>query len=313
MDQQHKVGVLGCGNVGMAAAYTLFNRDIASDLILVDKDYERAEGEAMDMMHAQAFADPVDVRAGTYEDLGDAKVIVVAAGTGRKPGETRLDLLNRNVAIFKEVVAELDRHAPNAVLAVATNPVDVITYVIQKLSNRPPNHVIGTGTMLDTARFRALLGAHYGVDPRNVHSFIIGEHGDSEVPVWSKASIGGLRLAERTVLGKPFEKARMDELFEKVRYAGRDVIKRKGFTSSAIGVVIAHLVETILHDQHSVLTVSVDMEGEYGLNDVCLSIPCVIGHDGVEGRILPELTDDENAALQNSASVLRESIEAIDL
>lgn len=311
MMKKQAVGIIGCGNVGIAAAYTLFNRDKASDIILIDMDERKAEGEAMDMMHAQAFAEPVNVRAGSYEDLAEAKVVVISAGSGRKAGESRLDLLNRNVSIFKGIVSELDKHAPDAVLVIATNPVDIITYVVQKLSKRPRFQVIGTGTMLDTARFRAALGKRYGVDPRNVHAFIVGEHGDSEVPIWSKASIGGLRLKEGTVLGKDFDKQEMDELFEQVRYAGREVIARKGFTNSAIGVVIAQLVETILDDQHSVLTVGVELEGEFGLSDVCLSIPCVVGHAGVEGRILPELSDEELEALKKSAGVLRESIEAI--
>jgi L-lactate dehydrogenase len=313
MNRKQTVGILGCGNVGIAAAYTLFNRDVASDLILVDMDRKRAEGEAMDMSQGQAFAHPVQVRAGDYADLSDAKVVVVAAGTGRKAGESRLDLLNRNVAIFKDVVKHLDEHAPDAVLVIATNPVDIITYVVQKLSIRPRERVVGTGTMLDTTRFRSMLGQYYSVDPRNIHSFILGEHGDSQVPLWSKASIGGLRLKERTVLGKPFDEKIMNEIFEQVRYAGREVISRKGYTNLAIGVCIAQLVETILDDQHSVLTVSVQLEGEYGIHDVAMSIPCIVGHAGVEGRVLPELTEEELAALENSANVLKESISAIDV
>lgn len=311
MIQKRTIGIIGTGKVGMAAAYTLFCRDVASDIILVDKDERRAEGEAMDLMHGQTLAEPVSVRAGSYASLGAAQVIVVAAGTGRKEGESRLDLLNRNVAIFREIVAELDRYAPHAILVIATNPVDIITYVVQQLSRRPHSQIIGTGTMLDTARFRALLGQFYGVDPRSVDAGIFGEHGDSEVPIWSRASIGGMRLVDGTVLGKRFDRGAMDALFEQVRYAGREVIARKGFTSSAIGLVIAELVETILDDQHTVLTVGVQFEGEYGIRDVCLSIPCVVGHLGVEGRILPELSEEEMAAMQHSADVLKESIGAI--
>lgn len=313
MDRTHTVGIVGCGHVGMAAAYTLFLRDVASEIVLVDMDARRAEGEAMDLMHAQAFADPVEVRAGGFEDLSGAKVVVISAGAGRKAGESRLDLLNRNVAMFRDMVASLDQHAPDAVLVIATNPVDVITYVVQKLSKRPAHHVIGTGCMLDTARFRSLLGERYGVDPRNVHAFIIGEHGDSEVPVWSRASIGGLRIVERDVMGVKFDRAEFDELFERVRFAGREVIARKGYTNTAIGVVIAQLVETILDDQHSVLTVGVNMDGEYGLDGVCMSIPCIVGHDGIEGRIIPVLNDEEMAGVQRSAEVLKESIALIGL
>lgn len=313
MIQKRTLGIIGAGNVGMAAAYVLFNRDVVSDMILVDKDGQKAEGEAMDMMHGQAFAEPVTVRAGSYADLADAQVIVIAAGTGRKAGESRLDLLRRNVAIFQEVVGELDRHAPGAILAIATNPVDIITHVVQHLSTRPPEHVIGTGTMLDTARFRALLGQHYGVDPRSVHAYILGEHGDSEVPIWSKASIGGLSIMHHPVLGRTFEREAMNELFERVRYAGREVIARKGFTSTAIGLVIAELVETVLDDQRTVLTVSVCMRGEYGVDGLCMSIPCVVGQRGVEGRIVPDLSDDELAAMARSADVLRESVDGLEL
>jgi len=313
MIQKRTIGILGTGKVGMAAAYCLFNHDTASDLIFVDQDEQRAEGEAMDLMHGASFAEPVTVRAGSYASLGSAQVIVISAGAGRKAGESRLDLLNRNVAIFREAVTELDRHAPNAVLVVATNPVDVITHVIQQLSTRPRNRVIGTGTMLDTSRFRALLGQHYGVDPRSVHAYVLGEHGDSEVPIWSNAQIGGLRIQERPVLGKPFDEGSMNALFERVRYAGREVIARKGFTNSAIGIVLGHLCETILDDQRSVLTVSVPFEGEYGVEGVCMSLPCVVGQNGIEGRIVPVLEEGEESLMRHSAEVLRTSMEGMKL
>ncbi|HOE67023.1 MAG TPA: L-lactate dehydrogenase [Candidatus Hydrogenedentes bacterium] len=313
MIQKRTVGILGAGKVGMAAAYGMFNADTVSEMILVDKDEQRAEGEAMDLMHGASLAEPVTVRSGSFASLGSSQLVVVSAGTGRKPGETRLDLLNRNVAIFREIVAELDRHAPNAILVVATNPVDIITHVIQQLSQRPRSRVIGTGTMLDTSRFRALLGQHYGVDPRSVHAYILGEHGDSEVPIWSNASIGGLRLRERPVLGKSFDEGAMNALFERVRFAGREVIARKGFTSSAIGIVIQHLCETILDDQRTVLTVSVPFEGEYGIEGVCMSLPCVVGQNGIEGRIVATLSDEETVAMRHSASVIKESMQGISL
>ena len=313
MIQKRTVGIIGCGNVGSAAAYVLFNRDVASDIILVDKDPRRAEGEAMDLMHGQAFAEPVNVHAGTFEDLAGAQVIVMAAGTPRKEGESRLDLLNRNVTILRDIVQQLDTFAPNAILVIATNPVDIVTYVVQKLSQRPSRTVIGTGTMLDTARFRALLGKYYGVDPRSVHAYILGEHGDSEVPIWSKVSIGALRIFEGPVLGKETDRVSLDRLFQDVRFAGKEVIARKGFTSAAIGLVIAELVETILDDQHTVLTVSVHLDGEYGISNVCLSLPCVVGHLGVEGCILPHLEPEELSALKQSAQVLKDMIQHLNL
>jgi L-lactate dehydrogenase len=309
--QRRTVGIVGTGNVGVAAAYALFNRRVASEIVLIDKDHRRAEGEAMDLMHGQSLVGPVTVRAGSYEDLGDAQVVILSAGVGQRPGETRLDLLNRNAEVFREIARELDRHAPGAILVVATNPVDVLTYVLQELSERPNGRIIGTGTLLDTARFRALLGARYGVDPRSVHAYILGEHGDSEVPLWSDASIGSLRLVDGAVLGRTFDREAMDALFEHVRRAAYEIIERKGYTNLAIGVVLAQLVEAILGDQKSVLPVSVRLEGEYGLTDVCLSIPCVIGCQGVEARVPPAPDESELAGLRRSAGILKDSLAGI--
>ncbi len=306
--QKRTVGVIGTGNVGVAAAYALFMQQTSSDLILLDKDQRRAEGEALDLMHGQTFAGPTRVRVGDYADLAEAQVIVLAAGAGQRPGETRLDLMGRNVAVFRAILTELDRHAPTALLVIATNPVDVLTYVAQALSTRPPQRIIGTGTMLDTARFRSLLGEHYGVDPRSVHAYILGEHGDTEFPVWSDARIGGLRLVGNTINGRPYDRPALDAIFERTRRSAYDIIERKGYTNLAIGLVIARLVQTILDGQHSVLPVSVRLQGEYGISGVCLSLPSVVSEDGLETSILPELDDTELTAMHHSANVLRERI-----
>lgn len=310
--QRRTVGIVGTGNVGTAAAYALFNQRLASELVLLDADRERAEGEAMDLMHGQVLVGSMTARAGEYADLKGAQVVVVSAGVSQQsPDETRLQLLSRNVDIFREVVAELDAHAPDAILIVATNPVDVLTYVTQEESTRSPERIIGTGTLLDTARFRALLGQHYGVDPRSVHAYILGEHGDSEVPIWSQASIGGQPLTEGDVLDTPFDSQALQALFEKARDAAYEIIRRKGHTDSAIGVVIARLVRTILNDEKSVLPVSVRPDGAYDIKGTCLSLPCVIGRTGVQGRVLPDLSEDEEQALRASAEVLRESLNAL--
>ncbi|AEP11070.1 MULTISPECIES: L-lactate dehydrogenase [Chloracidobacterium] len=306
--QKRTVGVIGTGNVGVAAAYALFMQQTASDLILLDKDQRRAEGEALDLMHGQTFAGPTRVRVGDYADLAEAQVIVIAAGVGQRPGETRLDLMERNVAVFRAILTELDRHAPTALLVIATNPVDVLTYVAQELSTRPPQRILGTGTMLDTARFRSLLGEHYGVDPRSVHAYILGEHGDTEFPVWSDARIGGLRLVGNTINGRPYDRPALDAIFERTRRSAYDIIERKGYTNLAIGLVIARLVQTILDGQHSVLPVSVRLQGEYGISGVCLSLPGIVSENGLETSILPELDDTELAAMHHSANVLRERI-----
>ena len=309
MIQRRKVGIVGTGNVGAAAAYAIFNQSLASEIVLVDKDARRAEGEAMDLMHGQLLVSRMNVEAGDYSDLVGAQVIVISAGAGQKsPDETRLDLLQRNADIFRQIIAELDAHAPGAILLIATNPVDVLTYISQELSERPAHRIIGTGTLLDTARFRALLGQHYGVDPRSVHAYILGEHGDSEVPIWSNATIGGQPILDEAVLGRPFDRDVMQGIFEQARDAAYEIIDRKGHTDTAIGVVIARLVRTILSDQKSVLPVSVRPDGAYGLvDDVCLSTPCVVGIEGVEDHVTPALSDEELEGLKASAETLKQS------
>lgn len=315
MIQRRTVGIVGTGHVGVAAAYALFLQNIASDLILIDIDERRAEGEAMDLMHGQALAGRVTVRSGDYADLAPAQVIVISAGASQQsPDETRLQLLQRNASIFRSIIGELDRHAPDAILIVATNPVDVLTYVSQALSSsRPDARVIGTGTLLDTSRFRALLGRRYHVDPRSVHAYILGEHGDSEVPIWSNADIGGTPILDAEVLGIPFDRGAMQALFEQAKNAAYEIIDRKGYTNTAIGVVIARIVRAILNDEKSVLPVSVRLSGEYGMADVCLSIPCVVGIEGVEARVPPDLSADERDGLHASAEVLKRSLAELDL
>ena len=313
MIQKRTIGIIGTGHVGMAAAYAVFLRGLASEIILIDKDPRRAEGEAMDLMHGQAFVGSVTVRSGDYKDLAAAQVVVITAGVGQKPGESRLALLNRNADVFRDIIGKLDEHSPQSVLIIATNPVDVLTYVTKALTRRSSNLVIGTGTMLDTARIRALLGQYYGVDPRSVHAFILGEHGDSEVPVWSLARIGGVPLMGNTVLGKAYDQAELDRLFESVRNAAYEIIDRKGYTNTAIGSAIARLVHAIMDDQRSVLPVSRQLNGHYGIHDVCLSIPSIIGQEGIADAILPQLDDTELQGLRLSAELLRECIQGIRL
>lgn len=314
MLQKQSVAIIGTGNVGVAAAYALFTQRIASEIILVDLNKEKAEGEAMDLMHGQLLVGNVKVRAGSYEDLTDTQVIVVTAGVGQKsPDESRLELLNRNAAVFNDIISKLDKYAPEAILIIATNPVDILTYISQKLSKRKPERIMGTGTLLDTARFRSLLGSYYDVDPQSVHAYILGEHGDSEVPIWSQANIGGKSIEYNTVMGKPYNKEKLQELFEKAKNAAYEIIERKGFTNSAIGVVIARIVEGILEDEKSVIPVSVYWKDEYGISDVCMSLQSVIGMEGVKGRVTPNLNDEEIAGLRKSANILKESLSEIEM
>jgi L-lactate dehydrogenase len=314
MIQRRTVGIVGTGNVGTAAAYAMFNQSLASEILLLDQDSRRAEGEAMDLMHGQQLVGRITCRAVDYPAMGNAQIIVLSAGASQKsPDETRLDLLQRNADIFREIIIQLDKHAPNAILVVATNPVDVLTYICQELSTRPNRRIIGTGTLLDTARFRALLGRHYGVDPRSVHAYILGEHGDSEVPIWSNATIGGQNVYQRTVLGKEWEAETMQSIFEQARDAAYEIIDRKGHTDTAIGVVIARIVRAVLEDQQNVLPVSTRPDGAYGIEDVCLSIPCVVGLEGMEKRVDPELSEDEQEALRASAQALLDSRNGLDI
>jgi len=314
MIQRRTVGIVGTGNVGTAAAYAIFNQGLASEIMLLDKDARRAEGEAMDLMHGQLLAGRVTCRAVEYPEMSNAQVIILAAGASQQaPDETRLELLERNARIFREIITQLDKHAPEAILVVATNPVDVLTYLSQEMSRRPHRRIVGTGTLLDTARFRALLGRHYGVDPRSVHAYILGEHGDSEVPIWSNATIGGQLIHRETVLGREWDEDTMEAIFEQARNAAYEIIERKGHTDTAIGVVIARIVRAIMEDQQNVLPVSVRPQGAYDIDDVCLSTPCVLGIEGIEAHVNPTLSDAERTALQKSAQALRDSRAGLDL
>jgi L-lactate dehydrogenase len=304
--QAVRIAVVGAGHVGATFAYTLLLSGLAAEIVLIDAAPARAEGEAMDLNHAVPFAPPTRVWAGAYADCAGAAVTVVAAGAAQNPGETRLDLVKRNAAIFREVVPEVARHSPDGLILVATNPVDVLTYAAWKLSGLPAERVLGSGTILDTARFRSLLSRHYGVDPRSVHAFIIGEHGDSEVPVWSLANIAGMRLPDYCAAqGLPFDRAAMDDIFRQTRDAAYHIIERKGATYYAVAAGLMRIVEAVLRDQRTVLSVSSLIRGHYGLEDVCLSLPTVVRRRGVERVLKLDLSPAEVAALQRSSEVLK--------
>jgi len=311
LDPGH-VGIIGVGHVGMAAAAALFHASLVSRLTLVDLDEARAEGEAMDLMHGQALVGACDVRSGGIADLAGAAVVVVCAGVSQQPGETRIDLLGRNVDVFRSVAGDLDRHAPDAVVLVATNPVDVMARVFAELSSRPSSKVVGTGTTLDSARLRALLGRHYRLDPQSVHGYVLGEHGDTEMVPWSLVSIGGTAIRDRTVLGVPWDEPAMHDLAEQVRVAAYEIIARKGWTSWAIGSVIRELVAAVLRDERTIAPVSVPLTGEYGIEGPWLSLPARIGRAGVDGVIAPPLEPEEEALLAASASALADVHAALD-
>ncbi|WP_324718156.1 L-lactate dehydrogenase [Carboxydochorda subterranea] len=307
-----KVGIVGTGLVGSTIAYTLLVKGPHCELVLVDVNRDKAEGDAMDLRHGMPLAGPMPIRAGDYAELAGADVVILSAGVAQRPGETRLDLLKRNARITTEVVRQVVRFAPHAILLVVTNPVDVLSYVAQKTSGLPPSRVIGSGTLLDTMRLRYLLGEYFGCDPRSVHAYVIGEHGDSEIPVWSLANIAGVRISE---LGPRWERGRVQEdlarIFEEVRTAAYQIIQRKGATYYGIALAVARLVESILYHQHSVLTVSTLVDGWHGIDDVYLGMPCVVGRSGIERMVDLPLAPEELRALERSASVLKQAISEV--
>jgi len=309
-----RVAIVGVGNVGATFAYALLLSGLASEIVLIDQNRARAEGEAMDLNHAVPFASPARVWAGDYTDCAGAAVTVITAGAAQKPGETRLDLVKKNAGIFRQIVPQIARHNPDGIILVTTNPVDVLAYVAWKLSGLPAQRVIGSGTILDTARFRYLLSQHYGVDPRSVHALIIGEHGDSEVPVWSLANIAGMRLKDFCCFQDVmYDQAKLDDIFRETRDAAYHIIERKGATYYAIGAGLVRVVEAILRDQSTVLSVSTLIDKYYGIDDVYLSLPAVVDRGGIEGVLRLAIDDSETVGLRRSAEVLKSTIAQLEL
>lgn len=308
-----KVGIVGTGMVGSSFAYALMQRGIATEMVLINDVVERAVGEMMDLSHGLSFTKPMRIIAGDYPDLAGANVVVVTAGAAQKPGETRLDLLAKNAAIFRSIVPKIVRYNPDGIILIATNPVDLLTYISLKESGLPPAKVIGSGTILDTSRFRFLLGQYYGVDPRSVHAYIVGEHGDSEIPLWSLANIGGVRLQEFAPLqNKKYNQDDMNEIFVSVRDAAYEIIKRKGATYYAIGLGLLSIVEAILGNYRSVLSVSSLMTGQYGVTDMCLSLPCVVGANGIEETLTLPMSKEEEEGFRASAEKLKETFATLE-
>ena len=311
-----KTGVVGSGFVGATAAYALVMRGVGRRVVLVDQNRARAESEADDILHAVPFAHPVEVTAGDYTDLAGCKVVIVSAGVGQKPGETRIQLLERNAQVFKQVIPNILQSAPQTVLLIATNPVDVMTHLAARYAGEagvPSVRVIGSGTTLDTARFRALVGRQLKVDPQHIHAYVLGEHGDSEVLAWSQVTVGGIPLDEFCT-GREVSICEDDyvEIDEKVRRAAYHIIEGKGATYYGIGSAIARIVEVILQDERSILTVCTPTEDVAGVKDVTVSLPNLIGGEGIIQTFFPNLSDTETAALQNSAQVVRSVIDQLE-
>jgi L-lactate dehydrogenase len=309
-----RIAIIGVGNVGATFAHALLLSSLAAEIVLIDHNHHKAEGEAMDLNHAIPLVTPTRIWAGDYADCAGATLTVITAGSAQKPGETRLDLLQRNISIFQSIVPQIVRHNPDGLILVATNPVDILSYATWKISGLPAQRVLGSGTILDTARLRYLLSQQFGVDARSVHAYIIGEHGDSEVPVWSLANIAGMRLTEYCAAnGTSCEMDLLQGIFEQTRDAAYHIIERKGATYYAISAGLVAIVQAILRDQNSVLSVSSLIESYYGIHDVYLSLPCIVDHGGVEKMLRLDLSAEEIKGLQNSAKVLKETLKQLEL
>jgi L-lactate dehydrogenase len=308
-----KVGIVGSGFVGATAGYALVMQGVGRELVLVDKNPNRAEAEADDIRHAVPFANALEIRAGEYDALEGCRVVVISAGVGQKPGETRLQLLQRNAAVFHEVVPAVLEHAPDAVLVIATNPVDVMTHLAVRYAAEcgvPSGRVLGSGTTLDTARFRSLLGDHCGVDSQHIHAHVIGEHGDSEVLTWSLVAVGGMPLESFVKMREiNLSEQVRNEIDKQVRNAAYTIIQGKGATYYGIGSALARIVKAILHDQRAVMTVCVPTEKVGDVSDVTLSLPRLVGGTGVLQTFPLPLDDEEKKQLNRSAGVIRKALD----
>jgi L-lactate dehydrogenase len=312
-----KIGIVGTGLVGSTAAYALVMQGIGRKIVLVDLNKARAQAEADDIFHAVPFAHPMQVEAGDYSDLAGSRVVIITAGVNQKPGETRLQLLERNAAVFREVVPQVLTHAPDAILVVATNPVDVMTHLTARYAadfGVPSQRVVGSGTTLDTARFRTLLGTHFGVDPHHVHGYVVGEHGDSEVLTWSQATIGGTTLeAFCRLQDMCLDEETKADIDRRVRRAAYNIIAGKGATYYGIGGALARIVDVITHDQRAILTVCTPMPDVAGVADVTVSLPHLIGGEGILATLPIPLDEEERLALNASARTIRDVVDALEV
>ena len=314
MIQNGKIAVVGAGYVGATFAYALMISGLASHIVLIDANHERAEGEAMDLNHGASFARPVAIHVGDYPDCAGAEIVVITAGTAQQPGESRLALVQRNLAVYRQIIKKIILYAEEAVLLIVTNPVDVMSYAAWKLSGFPSRRVIGSGTVLDTSRLRYLLSQHCRVDVKNVHAYIIGEHGDSEVPVWSLANVAGMRFEQYCIsCERRCDRQEREGIFSMVKESAYEVISRKGATYYAVGLALVEIVQSILRNENSVLTVSSLLQDYHGIQDVYLSVPAIVNRKGILRQIPLDLSPDEFAQLRQSASIVKKVISSLDL
>lgn len=312
-----KVTIIGAGNVGATIAYTLSLGTVASEIVLIDINKEKVEGEVMDIVQGASFREPISVVAGDYEDARDSHIVIITSGVGRKPGQTRIELAQTNVNILKQITPQIVSVAPNALYVIVSNPVDIMTYVFTKISGLPENQIIGSGTVLDTARLRYDLSNHFGIAQKNIHAYVFGEHGDTSFVPWSCADISGCSLSEFEDLmikkGVVTERVDPEKTLEYVRKSGGEIIAKKGATFYAVSASVNKICNSLVAAYDSVSTVSSMMHGEYGIEDVCLSTMTIIGPEGVKGKVPAKLTYDEISKLQHSANALKEVIKNLDI
>ena len=308
-----KIVIVGAGYVGSTTAYTIMLGGLFSQIVIIDINNDKAEGDALDISHAVSFVKPVRVTAGDYTECRDADIVIITAGANQSPGETRLDLLKRNAEITKSIVENVMKYAPDDIILLAvTNPVDILTYITYKVSGLPKNQVLGSGTVLDTSRLKYMISQRTGIDARNCHTYIIGEHGDSEVAAWSITNIGGMSMHEFCRYTGKCSLNDLDDMYNDVKNSAYEIIKKKGATYYAIAVAVAKIVECIAGDENSILTVSSVFDGQYGIEDVALSVPTKVGGDGIEKILEVPFSRDEMKGLRNSAATLKESLKEID-
>ena len=309
-----KAAIIGCGFVGTSIAFSLVQKGIFSELVLIDANEKKAEGEAMDLSHGLPFTKPMEIKAGGYEDIADCAMIIITAGANQKPGETRLDLVHKNVEIYKSIIPKIVEKNQEATLLIVSNPVDIMTYVALKLSGYPSHKVIGSGTVLDTARLKYLLSRHLDVDSRSIHAFIIGEHGDSELAVWSAANVSGIPLNHFCELRGYFDHMEsMDRIYQSVRDSAYEIIEKKGATYYGVAMAVCRIAESVIRNEHSIMPISVYLDGLYGLHDICLSIPTVVGQEGAEKVLDIPLDLMEMGKLVYSAEELQKIIGELKL
>ena len=309
-----KVAMIGCGFVGAASCFALMQSGLFREMVLIDANRAKAEGEALDISHGLPFSKPMDIYAGDYCDIADAAIVIVSAGAAQKPGETRLDLVKKNVGIFKSIMPQIKNSGFEGILLIVANPVDILTTVAQKLTGFPESRVIGSGTVLDTARLKSMLSEHLDIDSRTVHAFIIGEHGDSELAAWSSAAVSGVPLSKFCEMRGHFNHDESERhIQEMVKNSAYEIIERKKATYYGVAMAVRRICEAIARDEKSILSVSSLMQGQYGLKDICLSMPTIVGSDGVEEKVPISLDEDEITKLMASAEALKEIASALDL